>query len=372
MSSKKKSKSSFNQTSTSAPPAWTQGGLTQAGSMVQNALGQIPQQHYAGQQVSYLNPTDLANIQQAWGNTADLAGEYTGYLQGMLPQLTASPQFSTGLPTGDFDMGNRFEGLDATIQAATHPVMQQLMEQILPGIKSSALDAGAYSGDRAMIVAPQAAIADATDAMGRTAAQLAYQDYQDFENRRLSAWQGDRATQLGAYNADTQRQLGLADNNQSMLSTLPAYIQSMLKTSSSQGDLLNMAAQLGVTNQQQQINDAIARDKYASYSPFMGLDTATQLLTALSGNWGTQTASGKSKTTESSGGLGSAIQGALGLGTALMGFPGVGAALGLGGAAGAAAGGATGLSSFLGPNGAGSLFQPANVFSSLGPLLQGG
>lgn len=338
MGTKKKTKTTYNDHSTNAPPAWTQGGLTQAGSMVQNALGQIPASHYTGQQVAYMSPDQLAGIQGAWGNTADLAGQYTQYMQDQLPALTAQPQFSTSLPTANYNMGDRYAGLEGTINAAQHSTLQQLMENILPGIKSSALDAGAYSGDRAMGVLPTSAVQNATESMQRIASELAFQDYQDWENRRLAAYQGDQATQLGAYQADTSRQLGLADNNNAQMQLLPQYIQSMLHTSGSVGDLLNMSAALGVQNQQAQIGDALAQDRYASYSPFMGLDQASQLLAQLSGNWGTQDRTGSSKTTETTGGLGPALQTAAGIASMAMGMPGMGGGGGMAGLLGAGAG----------------------------------
>jgi hypothetical protein len=309
-----------------------------------------------------MSPEQLQAIQAAWGDTAGLAGQYAGYMQDQLPGLTGAPQFSTSLPTDSFDIGDRFEGLNATIAAANDPVMRALQEQILPGIKSSALDAGAYSGDRAMSVLPTQAIGNAVESMSRNADQLAYQDYQDFENRRLAAFQSDQDRMLAAYGADTQRGLGVADNNNAQLSLLPQYIQSMLHTSGSVGDLLQMSAALGTGNQQQQINDQVARDKYASYAPFMGLDTASQLLSALSGNWGTQTSAGEqtTKNTQSGGMLGELLKAGLGIASAAMGMPG-----GLAGA-GAMAGGMSPSLGLL----ASDIFQPI-PFSNIAGGLQG-
>lgn len=360
MGAKKKTKTTYNDHSTNAPPAWTAPGLTQAGGMVQNALGQIPTSHYTGQQVAYMDPAQLQAIQSAWGQTAGLAGDYTQYMQDQLPGLSTPPQFSTQLPTANYNMGDRYAGLEGTINAAQHSTLQQLQQNILPGIQSSSLDAGAYSGDRAMGVLPTQAIGNATESMQRIASELAFQDYQDWENRRLAAYQGDQATQLGSYQADTQRGLGVADANAQQMSLLPAYIQSMLHTSGSVGDLLNMSAALGVQNDQNVINDAVAQDRYASYSPFMGLDQASQLLAQLSGAWGQQDRSGESKTTEKTGGLGPALQTAAGVASALMGMPSMG-----GGGAGALLGaGSAGAS----VPGAPSWINASNLFPSTMPL----
>jgi hypothetical protein len=145
---------------------------------------------------------------------------------------------------------------------------------------------------------------------------------------------------------------------------MPDLVQSILRTQSSEGDLLKMAAELGVSTQQAQINDAIARDQYASQSPFMGLDTASQLLAQLSGGWGTQTMNGttnQTQTTTQKQPLGQQlVQGALGLGTMAMGFPGVTSALGLG-----AAGGAGGLGAM-----ATALPSAASIFQAPIPQVQ--
>ena len=114
----------------------------------------------------------------------------------------------------------------------------------------------------------------------------------------------------------------------------PEFVNSILHTQASQGDLLNMAAQLGVQNRQLGINNATAMDQYASQSPFMGLDTASELLARLSGNYGTQTMNGtQTQTTSTSGGLaGQLLQAAIGAGMMAAGMPG-----GLGGVFGGGA-----------------------------------
>lgn len=339
MSSKKKTKTSASSTQTAAPPTWTQPGLEQTAGMVQSALGQIPTSHYSGQQVAYMSPAEQMAIQQAWGNTAGLAGNYVDYMNDRLPTLADLWDWQTTLPTQSFNMGTLAD-VDPVINAALDPVKRQLMEQILPGISSSSLDAGAYTGDRAMSVLPQSVLQDYSHEAGNIAATIGYENYRDFENRRLQAWMSDQDRLLAAYGAETQRGLGQNESNIAMMGAESDYINSILKNSASVGDLLNMSAQLGVANQQAQFDDLIARDKYASYAPFMGLDQATQLLTQLSGGWGTQTGQSQSKTTEKTGGLGEWVKGAIGLGSlaasafglnplAMMGAAGGGAGAGI-------------------------------------------
>lgn len=361
MSSKKKSTTKFDQTTTSAPPSWTAGGLATAGGMVESALGQIPQTHYSGQQVAYMTPEQLAAVQGAWTNTAGLAGDYADWMGGQLDTLSSPYQFTSQLPTEQFDMGSMYD-VNPVIQASLNPVMRQLTEQILPGISSSALDAGAYSGDRAMAVLPTTALQNYSREAADIAAQIGYENYRDFENRRLQAFASDQDRLLAGYGAETQRGLGSQNANSQTMAAINDYVSGILRNSASQGDLLNMAAQLGVTNQQAGINDALARDQYASYSPFMGLDQAAALLAQLSGNYGTQTSSGKSTTKEKTGGLGEVLKGAIGLGSMVAGIPGIGSALGIGGAAAGASGSVNPLAAAA--SGTGGGFSASSIFGS--------
>jgi hypothetical protein len=267
-----------------------------------------------------------------------------------LPELSATYDFTTQLPTAQFDMG-QLQDVDPVIQAALNPVYRQLTEQILPGISSSSLDAGAYTGDRAMSVLPGSAIQDYSREAADIATGIGYQNYRDFENRRLQAFASDQDRMLAGYNAETGRGLGVQGANATTMGAINDYVSGILRNSASQGDLLNLAAQLGVTNQQASINDLLQQDQYASYSPFMGLDQASALLAQLSGNYGTQDTVGKSKTTEKTGGIGEIAKGVIGIGSMLAGIPGIGGALGLGGALGGAATGAASASSIFAPTG---------------------
>jgi len=293
--------------------------------MVTSALGQIPTTHYSGQQVAYMSPEEQAAIQAAWGNTAGLAGDYTSYMGERLPELTDLWDWESQLPTASFNMGS-LQDVDPVIQAALNPVYRSLTEQLLPGISSSSLQSGAYTGDRAMGVLPESVIQDYSREASDIATQIGYQNYMDYENRRLNAWQGDQDRLLGGYVAETQRGLGQNASQTDMMGAEADYISNILRNSASVGDLLNMSSQLGVSNSQAAINDALARDQYASYSPFMGLDQAAQLLTMLSGDYGTSTLQGKTTTKEKTGGLGEWVKGAIGIGSMIAGIPGMGMA----------------------------------------------
>lgn len=345
MSSKKKTKTTSNQTTTAAPPSWTQPGLESVSGMVTGALGDIPQTHYSGPQVAYMTPDQVGAIQGAWGDTAGLAGYYSDWMGEQMAPLTSMWDFQSTLPTEQFNMGSMHD-VNPVIQASLNPVYEQLMYNILPSIQSSSLNAGAYTGDRAMRVLPQDALSEYTDSAGRIAAQIGYENYRDFENRRLAAFTSDQDRLLAGYGAETQRGLGAEQNQMQMMGAINDYVSGILRNSASVGDLLNMSAQLGVTNEQAMINDLLAQDQYASYSPFMGLDQAANLLTQLSGNWGTQTSQGTQKTTEKTGGLGEWVKGAIGLGSLAAGAMTGNPALLAGGAMAGASGSTNPLAQF--------------------------
>lgn len=319
MSSKKVQTTKQSSTQTAAPPSWTAPGLEQTAGMVTGGLSQIPTEHYSGQQVAYMTPEQQAGIQGAWGETADLAGYYTDWMGEQLPTLTAPWDWSTDLGgLQAYDVGSLYD-VQPVINASLTPVYRQLTEQVLPGISSSALDAGAYTSDRAMGVLPMQAITAYSREAADIATQIGYQNYLDYENRRLAAWQAWQDDILGAYSAESERGLGQQSINQGNLGAINDYVSGILRNSASVGDLLNMSAGLGVANEQASINDALARDKYASYSPFLGLDQATQLLMNLSGGYGTETLDGTSRTVNKTTGPMEAIKAGIGIASMIAG-----------------------------------------------------
>lgn len=343
--SKSKTKTTTNQTQTAAPPSFTAPGLTDAANMVTAGLSQIPTTHYTGDMVASMDPAKLAQIMAAYTGTAQTAGQMTDFLQGMLPSLNQGMSFTTQLPDTSYSLAPK-QDLNNVINASIDPVFRQLTGQILPGITNSALDAGAYSGDRAMSVLPTEAIRNATETAQNIASQLGYEDYQNYENRRLAAYQATTQASQQNYALENQRQQQEAALRMQQLGLAPEFINSILHTQASGADLLKMAADLETQQQQAGYNNAIAKDQYASQAPFMGLDTASELLARLSGGYGTQTMQGTTTQTTKQPLASQLIQGAIGLGSMAAGFPGIGSALGLGGAVSPATTGASSLFHF--------------------------
>ena len=209
---KSTSKSTTNQTTTNAPPAFTLPGLEQVAGQVTNAAAGLPDSWYQGDLVAQYDPREVAAIQQAWGNTSQLAGDMTGFLRDNLGNLTYRPEWELGVGdmTGQFDMGNMAD-VNPVINASIAPILRNLQETILPGLQSSANESGAYSNNRAFSVLPAQALHDFSTEAGNIAATIGYQNYADYEARRLQAWEGDMARQVAAYQAETQRGLGEGD-----------------------------------------------------------------------------------------------------------------------------------------------------------------
>lgn len=326
MGSKKTTEQTSNQTQTNAPPSWTASGLSDVASRVNDALKNVPTTAYTGPMVA--QGGDTQGVLDAYRSAAATSNDMSSFVRGQLPGLTAAPTFNTSLPTGRYDVGT---GADLTpaINAAIHPVFKQLQEQVLPGIRSSALESGAYSGDRAMSVVPGQAIRDSNESAQRIAAELAYTDYQAREERRLRGFTSDEDRALAGFNADTSRQLGVGDLLTQRMGLMPDLVDTIMRASGGGADMTRIANDYGTASDQAAIDDALAREQYNVMRPFMGLDIASQLLRQVGDGYGTNTMSGKSTTVEKTGGWGPILQGALGLGAAALGFPGVGSALGL-------------------------------------------
>lgn len=268
-------------TQTSAPPSWTMPGISEASSRVMDALKQLPGQKYTGDffaQPNYGGAIDAFTGAAATGG--ELADWTKGQMQGWSPET--------------FQMGNRQELLDGAISSAINPVMRQLTEQVLPGIKSSALDSGAYSGDRATALLPQQAIGQAAESAQRLAGEMAYSDLQSFEDRRLAAFQGDQQAEL-AYR-----------------SQLPDLVDTIMRMETGGGDIMTQIANLRAQQDQAGLDNAKAKNDNDWQYPFRGLDVASSLLAQLSGGYGTTTSNGTSTQTQSSSGLGNILQGIMG------------------------------------------------------------
>lgn len=486
MSTKTKTSQKSNQTTTAAPPDWTAGPIKDLAGQIMPALteaqavGPYTGDFNAGYRDNLLANT-LQGYQQAAGKGVETAGwleqqaktmpkasfgtgtianpfeinqgpavgdlssilgggaagagapTYQGATildmpdyQSMAPTMTAAPSFVDWNPNA-FQADDGGARLDAALEAATQPFVRELMTKILPGIKSSALEAGAYSGDRAMSVLPTQAIADTAGRANEVTQGLAYQGFQSEEQRRLQAWQAFEAMTGQAAGAENDFNTGIwqgtNDFNRSIFDTIAGnttsaygtkqnaltadaqganafgldrygidtnaaleregmlqdqyqnWVQNMLGMGAMQNQGFGLETQRGATaidaelasraaasgdmlsalqaqtgsadinalimqimqeNDQTGLNNAIAKNDYAVQQPFVGMDIATQLLTGLSGNWGTTNSNGTSESVTKTSGLGPIMQGIMGAGMAAAGMGAFGGAGAAGGALGSA------------------------------------
>lgn len=490
MSTKTKTKQVSSQTNTNAPPDWTAPAIKDVAGMVMPALQQVRSQPaYNGDFVATPDRDMLSNVLGSYYGASAQSGVATDwYTKNAIDMATRSPTFGGGTTSSPFafTQGPQIGGLDSilgggaagaasggmtapvrpgyvdptmlsrpdfaamapeyaswsptefqaddggarldsALNAANQPFVRELMNKILPSIRSSAIESGAYSGDRAMSVLPTEAIADSAGRAAEVTSGLAYQGFQSEEARRLQAWQamqqmlgsenankndfnlgvfgtrsgaenqaygiaqnaqldaanGKNAWGLDAYKTDqasandryginTQaaltREQMLQDQNNNWVSNMlksgqlqnDAFGQETarglgvsgalndnwssasdammngLMTRTAQSDILANMLQMQTGANQAGIDNNLAKFQYQQDQPWLGMDTATQLLTALSGNYGTQQSDGTTTTTQKTSGLGPIMQGLMGAAMAAGGlgaFGGVGGALGTVGAA---------------------------------------
>lgn len=319
MGSKKKSETTSSSTTTAAPPSWTMPGIQDASAKVTQALGTVSAlPAYTGGFVAQPN-TGL--VDAAIGGYKDAAAAVPGAVQQMQGSIDSLGAVKP-VTTGSYDVGGAYD-LTGAINAATAPIYKQLQEQTLPGLRSSALESGAYTGDRAMSVVPTQVIGNAINDAQNTAATIGLQDYTNREQRRLAGYQTDQGNALDAAKYNNTFTLNSAQ-------LMPDLLDEQMKLRASVGDLNTAALGLDTQRQQAGIDNNLAANDYAIKYPFQGLDIASALLSQLSGNYGTTSQQGQTTNVQSSSGLGNVVQGLAGLASAAGSFamPGGGTLLG--------------------------------------------
>lgn len=116
--------------------------------------------------IADFNPTQLASQQQALGaagQQSNLASQGMGFSDWLFSGAALDP--------------NSNPQLQATIDAATRPIFEGLLEQVLPAIRGSARSTGNMGSSRQGI-AEVGATREASRAAGDTASRIAYQGYQ--------------------------------------------------------------------------------------------------------------------------------------------------------------------------------------------------
>ena len=188
------SKSKTQRTS-NAPWAAQQPYLKEVFKEGQKLYQQGPVKYFPGQTVADFTPEELAAQQM---------------LLGYVPQAEQQSSAATrGLEAlqGALDVRSN-PYLRQYVQAATQPVMDQLRQSVLPGIRGRAVMAGGYGGSRQGIAEGLAA-QGALDAVGNLSARM----YSDAYARGLRAMQGalqlaPAVQKMGAFPATLQSTIG--------------------------------------------------------------------------------------------------------------------------------------------------------------------
>lgn len=314
MGSKKKQTETTNQVQTSAPPSWAEPTMVNLAHQIMSGVNQVQGiPAYTGDFVA--QPGALQNsVPGGYLDAAALARQLVNPAMqavgaaGIMPTFEGPNLASTYQSFAGANPG----GMNAAVEAAVRPYTQQLMEQVLPGLQSSGIESGAYGSSKALTALPELAVRNTTGQIGDIAAQMAYQDFIDQQNRALQA-----------YGLGTERGLGEANVLTNRLGLTPDLLDAVMRMQGGAAELQAQAAATDQANRQAAIDNAMQQYQYQVQRPFMGYDIATDLISRLAGNYGTQTLNGTTTTVQKTGGLapilGAAMGGLMGLASLPMG-----------------------------------------------------
>jgi hypothetical protein len=312
MGTKKKSTTKSSGTTEQKPRDIVMPGYNTIASGVTQGLNDIQGVNYTGDflaQAGELQKALPGVYQSAAGQIGGLIPQAQGFIDmgAMMPSFADSPLLSSGMQS--FGSTNP-AGMTGAVNAAIDPYMRQLTEQILPGLQSQGIESGAYGGTRSTQTLPLMAIQQQGEQAQRVAAALAYEDFQNQQNRILEG-----------YGLSTERGLGEANAITGRLGAMPGVFDMTTDLIGGQADYLTDAAQADLGNRQLEIDNALRQFQYDMTRPFMGYDTAAGILGSMTQGYGTTTSQNKSTTTEKTGGLGPIAAGIGGLAMAAAGMP---------------------------------------------------
>ena len=314
------------------PPKYLQPFLTDIAEQAQAAYQKVPQDGFSGQLVA--SPTD-AQL-QAIGQQKDIAAGLGGF--GANTTAIANQQANKVLsggytaPANNVYQGTNVGTTDA-VNAYLDPVKQQLNEDILPSLRSSAVDSGAYGGSRYYTEAAKQVNDNFTRQANNIAAQIGYgegvrKDEQGFENFSLNQSLIPELLKIEQAASLTTPELATAGVNQDLLGS----------------QILGQAGQAEQLFNQDVLDEAYQQYVLSTQTPFAGLDQYASIVGGVPAG-GTSTTTGTIARPSGgsnflSGALGGGL-GAYGLASAIPALGFLGGPLGIG--AGAILGGLLGL-----------------------------
>lgn len=235
-------KSSGSQTQKTEPWKGVQPYLKEGYNIGSNLYGNNSPDYYPGQTVA---PTDPLQTEARTG--------LEQYARGQMGQDVNGLRQGFGTLMGAADVNNN-PYLYQAAMGATRPIVDQLTEQILPNIRSGAINTGQYGGSR-QALAEGTAIGKATQAMGDMTSGMYSNAYQsglgtltnalNMAPQQMQTWQSPYTTLNtlgGQYQADQQKQIDAATKRWDYNQQLP-YQQL-----SDWMNILNGGANLGGTS----------------------------------------------------------------------------------------------------------------------------
>ena len=351
MGSKKKSKTKSSSTTEQKPLELVMPGYNTIAQGVERGLADIQGVDYTGDFLAQAGALQNA-MPGIYQGAASTAG-------GLIPQLqNVFNQSQQGVNFGDSPLlasgmqsfgGTNPGGMQDAVNAAIHPYMQQLQQNVLPSLQSAGIDSGAYGGIRGQQTLPLMAMADAGESAQRVAAALSYEDFKDQQARILSG-----------YGLSTERGLGEGQLMNQRWGMAPELAGSIMDVLGGQTDFSQKASVADLGNRQLEIDNALKQFQYDMTRPFMGYDVAGNILGNMTQGYGTTNSQSKSTTTEKSGGLGNVVAGLGGLAMGIAGMP----------MSGGASLGGNMLGSLLGGGGGGGAMNynlPTDPYKVFGP-----
>ena len=302
------------------PPAYLQPFLTDIARQAQDAFREVPQGGFQGDLVAPVDPRQ----REALSSQESIARGLGSF--GANTQEVANQQFDRILSGDILDPVNeRFTPQSAdtagVISAALDPVQQRLQEQILPGIASDAISAGAFGGTRQDTLENRA-LREFSREAGNIAANINYADFARTEDQRFNDLLSIR-----------EFAPELEKINQAAILTAPELQNQALQQSLLPSNLLGEVGEANRLLGQDAIDNAYQQYVLSTQTPFAGLDQYASIVAGTPFGQ-TSTLTGPRSAGGGVGGFGSALGGGLAgaqLGSML--FPGVGTAVGgLGGA----------------------------------------
>ena len=310
-------------TTTNSPPAYLEPKLTDVANKSQAAYEEFKSKGYnmpyAGDRTAGTNEYDTIANNALLATAGEASGQGTNInnLGDSVYNKVNSGYY--GAPTEKYNLAPT-NNLTDNINAQLAPVYRNFSEKLLPQLKSSAIENGAYGGTKYMQTGEQLG-RDTQEQAGNIAAMATYKDFYD----RANLEQTDLAQRRQLDSANKQTELAASNMVPSLYSA----------GNSNNTNVANIYGSLADTTRNFEQSDIDAQIAYYNElvnSPFAGLGTYEGLLqgSALPGN-GVQTSV---MTPGRAGGLNpwasAGLQGAMALGTGGMSAGTMGNALGLG------------------------------------------